>query len=335
MIRSCRLVITCWLVAILLMGGCSPRTPAKKFRIAVIPKGTTHVFWQSIHAGALKAAKEHGDVEIVWQGPSREDQSQEQQNIVQRFATEGVSAIVLAPLDRQTLVAPVDSALKKGIRIVIIDSGLEESPAMTENKNYLGYVATDNEEGGRKAAQRMVELLKGKAKAKVLMLPYQAGSQSTELREKGFKEELAKHKQIELIVSNKEAGATVESAQKASEQLLPDYPMLDGIFAPNESSTVGMLRALEAFGRAGKVKLVGFDSSPDLITALKAGNIDGLVIQDPFDMGYKAVQRALADLEGTPPTNRTLHTNLRIVTNDNLQDADIQAMIRPDLSGIK
>src|SRR5262245_10027008 len=172
--ESLRTPLVCWLIAVQLSAGCARREPAARFRIAVIPKGTTHAFWQAIHAGALKAARERG-VAVVWEGPPREDQRQEQQNIVERFSSEGVDAIVLAPCDRRSLVAPVEAALKKGIPVVIIDSGLEESPAVRGSPKYLGDVMTDNREGGRRAAGRLRELVKEKAKAKVIMLRYQAG----------------------------------------------------------------------------------------------------------------------------------------------------------------
>lgn len=327
----CRLVLVFWLAATLL-SGCGP-SGGKKYRIVVIPKGTTHLFWQSIHAGAVKAANEHGDVEIVWQGPGEEDKHAEQRKIVERFVSDRVSAIVLAPSNQTMLVSPVRAALDSGIPVVIIDSGLAESEEIEKHPKYLGYVATDNKEGGRLAARRMAELLKGKPKAKVLMMPYQAGSQSTELREAGFREEIARHGNIELIVSAKEAGATIATARKASEEQLALYPQLDGIFTPNESSTVGMLQALRSLQRAGKVTLVGFDSSDVLIEALKNDEIHGLVLQDPVDMGYQAVKRAIAFLEtGERPDPLVHHTRIRVATKDNLDDPVIRGMYRPDLS---
>lgn len=325
-----RTLVVCWLIAVLSLGGCSPRE-APRIRIVLIPKGTTHLFWQSIHAGARKAAEEHGGVEIVWQGPAKEDMRQEQQNIVERFTSEGVDAIVLAPCDRQTLVAPVAAALKKGIPVVIIDSGLEEVAAIKDSPKYLGYVATDNYLGGKKAAGRMAELFQGK-KARVMMVRYQKGSESTEQREQGFTDGIKEAVNLELIVANTEAGATVDTAQKASESLLADHPDLDGIFMPNESSTEGMLQALKSRGLNGKIRLVGFDSSVVLLAALKKGDIDGLVLQDPFQMGYRAVQRALAAVDGREAERSTLHTNLRVATRANVESDELRTMYAPDLA---
>jgi ribose transport system substrate-binding protein len=327
--RRFRQALSYLLVAILAVGpGCRNTATPARYRIVVIPKGTTHDFWQAIRAGAEKAGKERG-VQIIWEGPSREDQRQEQQQIVERFTSEGVSAIVLAPTDRQTLVAPVQAALAKGIPVVIIDSGLEESPAITGSPKYVGYVATDNKEGGRRAAQRMGELLKDKAKAKVLMLRYQAGSESTEQREAGFIEEIKSFPNIDLIVPEDEAGATVNSGQNAAERVLSNYPDLDGIFTPNESSTTGMLQALRGLKRVGQVRLVGFDASEMLVRALREGELYGLVLQDPFDMGYLGVLRAVDALEGRPPAQQVLHTNLQVATRENVDTPDIRRLYQP------
>jgi ribose transport system substrate-binding protein len=317
--------------ASLLMSGCAAAKPQYKHRIAVIPKGTSHDFWKSIHAGALQAARERSGTQIIWEGPPKESMRYEQQQIIERFTSEGVSAIVLAPCDRKSLVPPVEGAIHKGIPVVIIDSGLELPASIQQSDRYLGYVATDNRQGGVEAAKRIIELLKGKEHPKVLMIRYQTGSESTEQREAGFRDTIRKVASIELIVPEDEAGATVESAQQVAERILSDHKDLDGIFVPNESSTTGVLRALEGLNRVGQVKLVGFDANPDLVSALQAGKLHGLVLQDPFDMGYRSVLRAVDFLEGKPPKERILNTNLQVLTKENMEDPAIKPLYARDL----
>jgi ribose transport system substrate-binding protein len=317
--------------ASLLMSGCSSAKPQYKYRIAVIPKGTSHDFWKSIHAGALQAKRERSGTDIIWEGPPKESMRYEQQQIIERFTSEGVSAIVLAPCDRKSLVPPVEGAIHKGIPVVIIDSGLELPDSIQQSDRYLGYVATDNHQGGVEAAKRIIELLKGKEHPKVLMIRYQTGSESTEQREAGFRDTIRKVASIELIVPEDEAGATVESAQQVAERILSDHKNLDGIFVPNESSTTGVLRALEGLNRAGEIKLVGFDANPDLVSALKAGKLHGLVLQDPFDMGYRSVLRAVDYLEGKPPKERILNTNLQVLTKENMEDPALKPLYARDL----
>jgi ribose transport system substrate-binding protein len=318
-------------VVCLVLSGCSGANPDHKHRIAVIPKGTTHDFWKSIHAGAMAAARKRGNAEIIWEGPAKEDQRHEQQQLVERFTGSGVNAIVLAPCDRETLVAPTEAALTRGIPVVVIDSGLDLPESAQKNSNYLGYVATNNRQGGVEAAKRLIELLKSKDKAKFLMLRYQAGSESTEQREAGFRDTIRGARNIEYIEANEEAGATVDSAQQVAERILSDRPDLDGMFAPNESSTSGVLQALEGLKRTGKLKLVGFDSSDFLIHALREGKLRGLVLQDPFDMGYQSVMRAIDHLEGKPVGERVKNTNLQVATPENMDDPQIKSLYARDL----
>src|SRR5216117_3710226 len=153
----------------------------KKLTIAVIPKGTSHEFWKSIHAGSIKAAREFSsaghEVEVIWKGPLREDDREQQIQVVEGFTSQGVNGIVLAPLDNRALVRPVEEAKRAGVPTVIIDSGLESDAIVS-------FVATDNRRGGQLQADHMGVLLGGKGK--VLLLRYAEGSASTHEREEGL-----------------------------------------------------------------------------------------------------------------------------------------------------
>lgn len=318
------------LIAVFLVTGCKQKESAgSKYRIAVIPKGTTHVFWKSIHAGAVKAGKEleELDVEIIWKGPLKEDDRESQIRVMEDFITRGVSGIVLAPLDDVALRMPVKDAVNYGIPVVIIDSGLKSD-------DYVSFVATDNYIGGRKGGEHLASVLGGKGK--VIMLRYQEGSASTMNREQGFLDVLKeKYPQIEVVSANQYGGATTESAYKASENLLaplrtPDGGLkIDGIFCPNESTAFGMLRALQDSGLAGKVKYVGFDSSDRLVEALANGQIHGLVLQDPINMGYLGVKTMIAHLQGQK-VERRIDTGSAVATPENMNDSDIKRLLEPD-----
>jgi ribose transport system substrate-binding protein len=218
----------------------------KKWKVMVIPKGTTHEFWKTIHYGAKKAADELGTVDLIWQGPQKEDDRVLQIQLVQTAVASGVDGIVLAPLDAKALVKPVEDAVARGIPVVIIDSGLE-------SKSIVSYVATNNYNGGVLAARRLGELLKGEGK--IILLRYAVGSASTEEREKGFTDTIAKEfPKVSYLSDTEYAGATSDTAQQKAQSLATKYRgQVDGIFCPNESSTFGMLRALEGAGMlAGK-----------------------------------------------------------------------------------
>jgi len=291
-----------------------------KLSIAVIPKGTTHEFWKSIHAGAVKAGDELG-VEIIWKGPQREDDRELQIQVVEDFISRKLSGIVLAPLDDKALARPVKEAMKRKVPVVIIDSGLQ-------GKDYVSFVATDNHKGGMLGGERLAELLGGKGK--VILLRYQEGSASTMERERGFLEAMKKHPGIEIVSDNQYAGATAETAYQKSEDLLTRFKDVNGIFCPNESSTFGMLRALKDAGLAGKVKFVGFDASEPLVAGLREGNIHGLVVQNPFKMGELGVRTIVAHIKGEKVEPR-IDTGVAIVTPENIEQQEIKDLLSPPI----
>jgi ribose transport system substrate-binding protein len=304
-----------------------PATGKKKLSIAVIPKGTTHEFWKSIHAGSNKAASEltaqGTEVEVIWKGPLREDDREQQIQVVEGFTTQGVNGIVLAPLDDRALVRPVEDAKRATVPTVIIDSGLKTDAIVS-------FVATDNRKGGSLAADRMGELLQGKGK--VLVLRYAEGSASTTEREEGFLTEIkAKFPNIELVSTDQYAGATRDTAKRASENLLNRFADdVQGIFTPNESSTAGMLLALQDINKAGKISFVGFDASQAFIDALKSGQLHGIVVQNPFNMGYLGVRTMVDHLLGKP-VEKMIDTGVMLVTKDNMETPDVQTLLHPPL----
>lgn len=302
-----------------------PESKAAKYTVAVIPKGTTHEFWKSVHAGAVKASRETG-AEVIWKGPLKEDDREAQIAVVENFVTRGVSGIVLAPLDDKALRPAVSNAVRSDIPVVIIDSDLQ-------GDEHVSFVATDNYKGGQMAGREMARLLNGKGR--VVVLRYQEGSASTTNREKGFLDEIARHPGIRVVSANQYGGATTESAYRASENLLAPLKKggrldLDGIFCPNESTTFGMLRALQDSKLAGTVRFIGFDSSEKLVRALEAGQIDALVLQDPFKMGYLGVRTLVDHLNGKKVPRR-VDTGVTLVTRKNMSSPEIQQLLKPDL----
>ena len=302
--------------------GGMPQERARRLQIAVIPKGTTHEFWKSIHAGAVKASREQG-VDVIWKGPQKEDDRAQQVIVVEDFINRGVDGIVLAPLDDRALCRPVQDAVRESIPVVIIDSALQ-------GEDYVSFVATDNYKGGVLAAKKMGELLGGKGQ--IFLIRYQEGSASTTKRENGFLDTLtAEFPNISLLVQDQHTGATTESAFQLAENLLGRFPEVDGIFCPNESSTFGALRALQESRFAGTVKFVGFDSSPKLVQALQQGHIHALVLQDPMKMGYLGVKQMVYHLRGHEIEN-LIDTGVYLATRENMDDPDIKALLEPDFS---
>jgi ribose transport system substrate-binding protein len=327
--RSFRHTSVPWLVLFALAAvtsGCQPGAPRKPsaIRIAVVPKGSTHEHWLRVRAGAEKAAAELSAsgtaVEVIWKAPLREDDREQQVQVVEGFISQGVSGLVLAPLDSRALERPVEEAARSGIPTVIFDS------ALANPDKAVSYVSTDNRRGGHLAGRRMGELLGGKGR--VLMLRYQEGSAATEERERGFLDELKSgFPGIEVISSDQYAGATRDTAKRTSENLLNRFAStVNGIFTPNESSTAGMLLALQDIGKAGAITFVGFDYSAAFLEPLSRGELKGFVMQNPVNMGYLGVKTMVDHLQGRP-VPKTVDTGVVMVTAETLTDPAIQALI--------
>jgi len=321
---------TALLAALALCATACAGTPGEKtggVTVAVIPKGTSHVFWQSIHAGAEKAAQELG-VTVAWRGPLREDDRDSQVTEVENAVARGVAGITLAPLDDSALVGPVSSAMKRRIPVVIFDSGLK-------GDDYVSFVATDNDVGGRLAGEHMAKLVG--PKGRVVMIRYAEGHDSTTRREEGFLAAIRQHPGIQLVSVNQYGGADVEGFYKKGEALLsslktPDGKLpVDGLFTPNESSSFAMLRVLQDNGWAKQVKFIGFDASDNLVAGLRNGQIHGLIVQDPVNMGYLAVKTLVSHIRGEQVPRR-IDTGVRLVTADVMDQPEVKELLQPDLS---
>jgi ribose transport system substrate-binding protein len=297
-------------------GGCGR---SQKRIIAVIPKGSTHLFWQSVHAGANKAAAEM-NVEIAWNGPATETDFNQQLQIIESMISRRVDAIALAPIDKQSTVNAVERAAARNIPVIIFDSGLDSD-------KFVAQVATDNFRAGELAAERMGKILGGRGR--IVMVQDQPGSGSTMARDEGFEKKLTAAFPGIKIVARQFGRGDYSKSLAVAENMLTAHPELDGMFACNESSTVGAAKALES--RRSKVKLVGFDFSPKLLDDVKSGLIDSLVVQDPFRMGYDSVKAAVARLNGQH-VEKIQNIAPQLVDRENLNLPEIQARVNPDLT---
>lgn len=296
----------------------------RKFVIAVIPKGTQHEFWRSIHAGANKAAKELGNVEVLWKGPATEDNREQQIQVVENFVNRGVDAMVLAPLDRTALVAPVELARGKGIPVIIIDSSIDL-------EDITSYVATNNYNGGALAAQHLGKVMNGKGN--VVVLRYQVGSASTEQREAGFLDTMKKDfPQIAILSDELYSGADRTGALTKAENLLTRFgDKINGWFCPCEPVTHGTLQALRQQGFTGRIKVVGFDAGDEVVSALRSGDIEALILQDPVNMGYLGVKTAVEKLQGKE-VKKEASTGENLLTKQNMDEPKYAELHSPDLS---
>lgn len=331
----------------LTLPGCTPKKNAE-FRIGVVPKGLTHEFWQSIHRGADRAAadleKEDGIiVDVLWDGPNTENDAQAQIDIVRRLRNMGINGLVLAPQDSKAMVPAVQQCVANKVPVVVIDSGLDKDVLEKDPDLIVKYVATDNYHGGQMAAEELVKLLEkeGKTEPRVILFRYQTGSESTDQRERGFLDRIKKFndegKKINVISDDKYAGATVETAEKEAMPLLNQFrdKGIDGIFAVNESAATGMLNEMRRQKLTKKIHLIGFDSSEPLLQAVREGDIEGVIVQDPYRMGYLGVWTLVKSMKGYAVNEKhdQLSTGEVYLTKDNIDDPEIKGRFSPEFQG--
>lgn len=307
-------------IGLILATGCDKKSAdskpgVAKHVIAVIPKGTTHIYWQSVKAGAQAAGKEFG-YEIQWNGPERETDRERQIQIIEDFIVQKVAGVVLAPLDKDALVPSVEKLASLNIPCAIIDSGIATD-------KYTTFAATDNYQGGALAARRMGEILGGKGN--LIVLKYVPGSASTTDRENGFIETIQKEFPGMKIADSKYGNDTVETALQAAEDMLTKNQDVQGLYACNASTAVAALQALQSQKRS-EIKMVGFDAEKALIDGLRAGQIDALIVQNPYKMGYEGVKAVALAIKGQP-VEKKMDTGVAVVTKDALDKPEIKALL--------
>lgn len=303
-------------------GGGAPA--AKKLRVAVVPKGTSHEFWKSVEKGARRADTELDDLEILWKGPVGEGDASQQIQMIESFIADGYDGICLAPLDARALETPVKKAIEQKIPVVVFDSGLASAEIPITS-----YVATDNFHGGEMAGEFLAKLIGGKGN--IILMPYAIGSESTEQREKGFLAAIAKNPEIKVLSSDKHGGPDETKAIEVGENLISTFgDKIDAIFCSNESSTSGMLTVLrrDQRGLAKKIKLVGFDGSANIVKGMEDNIVRGVVLQDPVKMGYEAVKAMHQQLTKKTAPKR-VQTGETLATPENMKEPAVHALLFP------
>ena len=309
--------ISLCLALLLMCAGCARRGERE---IAVIPKSTASVFWQSVQAGAI-AAGEENHVKINWSGAALETDYSRQIQILDSMIARHVDGIAVAASERNALNSSLDRASAANIPVVIFDSGVD-------SMHYLTFISTNNVEAGKAGGRALGQMLKGKGTVAEIM--HAPGSFSTMDRERGFEDVMAREFPGIKVVAKQFSSGDREKALNVTENILTANPQLDGLFASSEPSSVGAAQALKSRGLAGKVHLVAFDSSQGLIDDLQNGTIDALVAQDPFKLGHDAVMLLTETFSGQSPPKQ-VDLSARVITKADLSKPEIHTLLYPDI----
>lgn len=302
---------------LLVLCGCGG---AHKKTIAVIPKGTSALFWVSVHAGADTAGDKFA-VNVVWNGPAQETEYDRQVQIMDSMIARHVDGIALAAAEKKALVPPLDRAAQAGIPVTVFDSGLDST-------NYMTFLATNNYEAGQMGGRELGRLLNAKGTAAIVM--HTPGSGSTMDRERGFDDVMKTEFPHIQVIARQYGLSDPAKARTAAENILTAHPDLNGIFASSEPSSVGTALALKSRNAVGSVKFVAFDSSDTMIADMKAGVIDAMVVQDPFRMGFEAVKTLVDKLNGTTAPKR-IDLSAHLIRREDLSKPEVQQLLFPDV----
>ena len=310
-----------WIAAVAIALALSSCQGKRTKTIAVIPKGTSHLFWVSIQAGALAAGQKF-KVQVLWNGPAQETEYDRQIQIVDSMIARRVDGIAVAAAERKALVQSIDRAAALGIPVTVFDSGVDTT-------NYLTFLATNNDEAGQMGARELARLVGGHGQIAVVM--HTPGSASTMDRERGFEETIKREFPKVRIVARQYGLSDRSKAMTAAENILTAHPDLDGIFASSEPSSVGTALALKSRSLAGKVKFVAFDASDSMVEDLKGGTIDAMVVQDPFRIGFEAVKTLVDKLNGAPAPPKRIDLPARVIRKTDLDNPEIQELLHPNV----
>lgn len=313
--RAGRVLLTCVAIG---LAGCNSR-PSQT--IAVIPQTTGSELWEAAHAGSERAGRETG-FHIYWNAPTREDDVEKQIAFLQRVIQNQNAGLVLAPDQYLTLVAPVREVLDKGIPTVVV-----RSPLSIPAGGGLSYVLNDEEAMGRMAAERLGKILVGKGTVAVLGIdPNVTG---TVLRAHSFAAELAANYPAITIVERRTGSPNTAETQRAAEEILARAPAVSAILGLNSAATQGALAAIRELGKVGKVKMVGCDQELELMAAVRRGEIDSIIVENAYEMGYRAVQ-LIAERRRGRPVAAEVKLSPALITRENIDLPEVQKILSVD-----
>ncbi|NLF27634.1 MAG: ABC transporter substrate-binding protein [Clostridiales bacterium] len=310
-------LVLCLMLALAILPAAAEGT-SNDFYVAFICKAYAGDFWKTVFLGAETAAKDLG-VEITIEGCDTEASIDQQVQLVENAVNKGADAICIAALDTQGMVPCVEAAAEKDVIIVTYNSILASDCAVS-------HVATDNYIAGQFAAEKMGEMLGGKGK--VAVIGTSDGAQGSVNRCNGFVDKMKEMYPDVEIVSVLYAQGDLNRAISIATDDMTANPDLAGIFANNDITSIGAGTAITEQNMSGKLVFVGFDSCEENIAFLEAGTLQGWVAQDPFRMGYQAVEAAVKALNGEE-VEPNIETKTAFVTIDNYKNPEIEALLYP------
>lgn len=305
------------LLLIFQLSSCSFSEMQGKKEIAVIVKSENSEFWKTVKKGVDAAATEY-NVSVTFEGPANEEDYMTQNKMIESAINNKVDAIVISAIDYNRCEDAINSAIQKGVKIVTIDSTVN-----SKSKNV--FIGTDNFSAGEMAAKAVVNNFKNNEEIYIGIINCNQATENGQQREEGFKSYInnINNAHITKIVN---INSSAESSTVSALNILKDYPEINVLVGLNEFMTLGIGSAIEQLGLSDKVHAVGFDSNTVSIRMLESGEMDALIVQNPFSIGYLGIQYATKIIEGKS-TDTNIYTQTSLITNKNMFDEENQKLL--------
>lgn len=308
------------LLLLCLLPGCAVRGTAKKESkpyIAVITKSTGSNFFKTLFSGARTASIEY-NVDVTLEGPDNEEDYEEQNRLIMKAIDNKAKAIILSAIDYNKSVKIVEQAVNAGIYVVAIDSSINTD-------KISAYIGTDNYEAGREAAQA---LLKTPGNLNVGLVNFDANSFNGQERERGVMDVIAENPRLHLI-SSINVESNIKDTENGTIDMLTGHREINAIVTFNEWTTLGVGYAVSELGLKDQTTVVGFDNNVISVGMLETGEMDALIVQNPYAMGYLGVETACSLMSGKEPPDEKIRTETMTATRENMFDTASQKLIFP------
>lgn len=307
-------IMFCYIIIIV---GCSAKKESsKKHYIALITKSTKSAFWQSVYAGANAAATEY-NLMISCEGPELEEDYKSQNRMIREAVENKAEVIVFSAVDYNANVKAINHAVKNGVKIVIIDSDVN-------SEKVSSHIGTDNYKAGKQAGE--AALFCKEEELYIGIVNYDINSANGQQREKGFREVVEQDKRVKEITTINVV-STTEEARAGTIELLTEHPEINVIATFNEWTSLGVGWAIRELDLAEDTNVVAFDSNVVSVGMLETGEVDALIVQNPYAMGYLGIETAYHLLNGQHMEQTTIDTTTTIITRENMFDEDCQRIL--------
>ncbi len=307
---------------ITMLGACgNTRTSdvPEKISVAVITKTTTSKFFKIVYSGAKTAASEY-NIEVTCDGPDNENDYEKQNELIEKAMEDEVGAIVISAIDKDNSIKLLEKAKQKGIHVIVIDSGINSD--LVEAR-----IETDNYDAGRKMALALIEEKNFEGR-KIGIVNFNSDSENVLGRESGFIDTIEMNGNAEII-GKINVDSNVAKAKNGALDFIDTYPDIDTIVTFNEWTTLGVGYAIEERELQDEIKVIGFDNNVISVAMLESGEIDGLIVQNPYAMGYLGVEIAYQLIKGNALEETDITTDIMYITRANLYDQASQEILFP------